>query len=129
MVSRLAVSRFGIWGLSVAAVALAALFVSSCGTSSGRLRDSATVVQLDHANFKIMRKNITATESVGHLFCAIPISSKPAATMMRKLHAQAKLGENETFVNVTEDYDIRAFWILWCTVDYTVSADVVRFGS
>ncbi len=115
--------------VAIVAIAVTSAFVASCGTSSGRLRDSATVVQLDHANFKIMRKNITATESVGHLFCAIPFQSTPAATMMRKLHAQAKLGENETFVNVTEDYDVRAFWILWCSVDYTVSADVVRFGS
>ena len=113
----------------VCSLVLATTILTGCGTSGGRLRDINTVVRLDHANFKIMRKNIAATESIGLLFCAIPLSSKPSAMMMRKLHAQAKLGENEMFVNITEDYDVRVFLGLWCTVDYTVSADVVRFGS
>lgn len=113
----------------LSALALGLSFLTACGTSQGRMRDVNTVVRLDHANFKIMRKNVMATESIGHLFCAIPFSSKPSAMMMRKLHAQAKLGENEAFINITEDYDVRVFAFLWCTVDYTVSADVVRFGS
>ena len=101
---------------------------SGCGNSFRLLRDSVTRVELSEANFSIVRQNVTASVSIVYFLCIIPFETKPTTRLMADLNAKARLKRNEVMVNFREDYDIRSV-ALFCTIEQTISADVVRFES
>lgn len=103
--------------------------LSGCGFRQGLLRDSQTLqavnLRMDISQVHYQRA-ARGSESIGMLFCSIPLGDGQYAKAMQELHEQARLEPNEILVNFREDHAFTMFLGFWCTQKVTVSADILR---
>ena len=105
-----------------------AVATSSCGENSGLLRETLATVSLAGPGFRVVETDVRVAMQVTHYLCMIPAEGRVHTKLMALLHAKASLQPNQTLVNLGEDRDLR-FYLFWCEIDYSLSADVLEFRS
>jgi hypothetical protein len=108
---------------------LCCFLLAGCGFRSGLLRDSSThqnvELRMDVAQVHYQR-SAEGSESIGMLFCAIPLGEGQYTRAMGELHRNANLQPNEILVNYREDHGFTTILGVWCNDKVIISADVLR---
>ncbi len=113
-------------GKVVCAVGVVA--IGGCGSTSGFLRDSATLTQ---AEFKMdvsqirYSRSVSGSAKVGEALCSIPLDEDQYKRAMEALYGSAQLKTNEVLTNFREDEVFSWFLGFYCQKTLTISADVI----
>ena len=105
---------------------------TSCGFTSGFLRDSTTAQQIRYnldIGFQRYLRSVSGSATSGSVFCAFPLRSganKYREAMLR-LYEEAKLGPNQAVINLREDHQFYVYLGFYCSDTVTISGDVVVF--
>lgn len=106
---------------------LAALALTSCGVNQGLVRETMAEVRITGPGFRLVKTDVRAALTVTSILCIIPLDTRIYTKLMAAVHKGAQLKENQTLINIREDFSVRSF-LLWCESDYALSADVIEFG-
>jgi hypothetical protein len=110
--------------LTILAIALVALGMSSCATHSKMMNMDNNMVILDSANFeyvKTIKEDASATYVLG--FCG----GNPEQKAIDRLKASANLQANQALTNYTITKSSRNIFGIVLVKTITVSADIIQF--
>lgn len=112
-------------------LALACIWLTGCGTTSGFLRDASTVNQHQYRqDVKTVTylRSVHGSSTIGSFFCIMPVSGGVGLykDAMVQLHRMAALQPNQVLENIREDHESTAYLVFFCTKTLTLSADVVE---